>query len=69
MHFRRTNGTSLCVDLSVLQQMCAHFVLATSSELGARDGAGSPELVKLPTEGEQMEESPRTPGGVREAAV
>ena len=30
-------------------------------ELRARAGAGSPDLVRLPTEGEQMGESPRTP--------
>lgn len=30
------------------------FLLAASSELGARDGAGSPDPAEFPTEGEQM---------------
>lgn len=35
-------------------KMCANFLLAASSELGARDGAGSPDPMEFSTEREQM---------------
>lgn len=42
--------------------MCANFLLAASSELGARDGAGSPDPMEFSTERADVRSLPGTPG-------